>query len=320
MTHTEHRRTFLKQAAAVTGLAFVPFTTMQAMELGRKRKFTMGLNPGAIGVRLDQEQLLSKAMAYGFESIVAYSGTLAGWSDTQIDDFTARMKKNKISWGAAGLPMDFRQNQETHQKGIAELPNHAKALQKAGVTRMSTWIMPTNDELTYLQNMKQHATRLGEAARVLADYGIKLGLEYVGPKTLMARDKYSFVHSMAECKELIGEIGEPNVGIQLDSFHWFCAGETKEDLLSLSSADIVTVDLNDARAGFTADEQLDGKRELPMATGVIDMKAFMEALVEIGYDGPIRAEPFNQPLNDMDDEAALQATADAMKKAFALVG
>ncbi|MDH5610755.1 MAG: sugar phosphate isomerase/epimerase, partial [Cyclobacteriaceae bacterium] len=132
MTHTEHRRTFLKQAAAVTGLAFVPFTTMQAMELGRKRKFTMGLNPGAIGVRLDQEQLLSKAMAYGFESIVAYSGTLAGWSDTQIDDFTARMKKNKISWGAAGLPMDFRQNQETHQKGIAELPNHAKALQKAG--------------------------------------------------------------------------------------------------------------------------------------------------------------------------------------------
>jgi hypothetical protein len=41
-------------------------------------------------------------------------------------------------------------------------------------------------------------------------------------------------------------------------------------------------------------------------------------LVEIGYDGPTRAEPFNQPLRDMDDEDALKATADAMKKAFKL--
>jgi predicted xylose isomerase-like sugar epimerase len=45
----------------------------------------------------------------------------------------------------------------------------------------------------------------------------------------------------------------------------------------------------------------------------------MDALVEIGYDGPIRAEPFNQALRDMDDIAALKATADAMKKAFNLV-
>ena len=55
-----------------------------------------------------------------------------------------------------------------------------------------------------------------------------------------------------------------------------------------------------------------------MASGVIDMQTFMDALVEIGYDGPTRAEPFNQALRDMDDEAALKATADAMKKAVSL--
>ena len=196
---------------------------------------------------------------------------------------------------------------------------HAKALEKAGVTRMSTWIMPTNAELTYLENMKQHGKRLSEAAKILANFNIKLGLEYVGPKTLMARDKYSFVHTLAECKELIAEIGESNVGVQLDSFHWYCAGETKADLLTLNNSDIVTVDLNDAVAGISADAQLDGKRELPMASGVIDLQSFMDALVEIGYDGPTRAEPFNKVLNDMDNEAALKATSDAMKKAFGLV-
>lgn len=279
----------------------------------------MGLNPGAIGVKLDQNQLLDKASEYGFESIVAYSSTLADWSDAQIDEFVGKMKAKNISWGASGLPMNFRKDKATQRKGLTELPKHAEALQKAGVTRMSTWIMPTNADLTYIENFKQHAKRLGEAAKILGVYDIKLGLEYVGPKTLMARDKYPFVHTMAECKELIAATGEPNVGVQLDSFHWYCAGETKADLLSLSNEDIITVDLNDARSGFTADAQIDGKRELPMATGMVDMQAFMDALVEIGYDGPTRAEPFNQPLRDMEDEAALKATADAMKKAFKLV-
>jgi len=319
MIHIKNRRNFIKKTAIASSIAFVPFSGIRSMTLREERKFKMGLNPGAIGVNLDQNQLLDKAAEYGFESIVAYSGTLAEWSDEQIDEFVEKMKSKNISWGASGLPMDFRKDLATQQKGIESLPKHAKALEKAGVTRMSTWIMPTNNELTYLENMKQHGKRLSEAAKILANYNIKLGLEYVGPKTLMARDKYSFVHSMAECKELITEIGEPNVGVQLDSFHWFCAGETKADLLSLSNEDIVTVDLNDAIAGVNADEQLDGKRDLPMATGVVDMQTFMDALVEIGYTGPTRAEPFNQALRDMEDEAALKATADAMKKAFKLV-
>lgn len=319
MKSANNRRNFIKKTAAASSLAFVPFTGLNSGTLKKERKFKMGLNPGAIGVKLDQNQLLDKAVEYDFESIVAYSSTLAGWSDGQINEFVSKMKSKNISWGASGLPMDFRKDKAAQQKGIEGLPKHAEALQKAGVTRMSTWIMPTNSELTYLENLKQHAIRLKEAAKILGVYDIKLGLEYVGPKTLMARDKFSFVHTMEECKELIGAIGEPNVGVQLDSFHWFCAGETKEDLLSLSNEEIVTVDLNDARTGFTADEQVDGKRELPMATGVIDMQSFMDALVEIDYDGPTRAEPFNKTLNDMDNEAALKATSEAMKKAFSLI-
>ncbi len=316
MKTNNSRRIFLKNTLTASTLAFVPFS-MNAFAAGRK--FTLELNPGAIGVKIDQQQLLDKAAEYGFESIVAFSGTLADWSDSQIKDFNARMKAKKIVWGTAGLPMDFRRDEETQKKGIAELPRHAAALQKAGVTRMSTWIMPTDANLTYMQNMKQHGVRLKEAAKVLADYNIVLGLEYVGPKTLMARDKYSFVHTLAECRELIAEVNAPNVGLQLDSFHWFCAGETVADLKTLTNKEIVTVDLNDARTGVTAGEQLDGKRELPMATGVIDMKSFLEALVAIGYDGPMRAEPFNLVLNDMEDDAAIKATADAMKKAAGLL-
>ena len=78
-------------------------------------------------------------------------------------------------------------------------------------------------------------------------------------------------------------------------------------------------DLNDAPAGIPVDQQLDSQRELPAATGVIDLKAFLGSLVAIGYDGPVRAEPFNKTLNQMDNDDAIAATSAALRKAFALV-
>jgi len=124
---------------------------------------------------------------------------------------------------------------------------------------------------------------------------------------------------MAATKKLIAEIGRDNVGFVLDSWHWYTAGETEADLLTLTNKDVIACDLNDAPAGIPVDEQMDLSRELPCATGVIPLKTFLGALVKIGYDGPIRAEPFNKKLNALDNDAAMAATAAAMKKAFALV-
>ncbi|MCZ7637074.1 MAG: sugar phosphate isomerase/epimerase [Verrucomicrobia bacterium] len=75
----------------------------------------------------------------------------------------------------------------------------------------------------------------------------------------------------------------------LDSWHWWQAGDTEADLLALTADDIVSVDLNDAPAGVAKDQQQDGKRELPAATGVIDVVTFLRALVRMGYAGPVRA-------------------------------
>jgi sugar phosphate isomerase/epimerase len=124
---------------------------------------------------------------------------------------------------------------------------------------------------------------------------------------------------MAEMKELIAEIDRPNVGFVLDSWHWYTAGESKKDLLTLRADQVVSVDLNDAPAGISVDQQIDGKRELPAATGVIDAASFLGALQAIGYDGPVRAEPFNDAVRKMPPDQALAATKAAIEKAFASI-
>ena len=283
------------------------------------RKMTISLSPGAIGVKATQEQAIEFAHYYGYEAVEPYGETLAGLSPLQIKDLAAKVQAQRLVWGSAGLTVEYRKDSATFEAGMAKFPAVSKALAVAGVKRVSTWIMPGHEELTYTQNMKMHAERLRAIATVCKDNGQRLGLEYVGPKTLWTSRRFPFLHTMAECKDLIAAIGTGNVGFVLDSWHWQMAGEKAAELKTLTNADIVSVDLNDAPAGIAADQQIDSQRELPLATGVLDVKTFLNTLHELGCDAPVRCEPFNAPLRAMAPEQALAKVADAIKRAMALI-
>ncbi|MEX0711203.1 MAG: sugar phosphate isomerase/epimerase family protein [Pirellulales bacterium] len=312
------RRQLLHGALAAAAVSACPIGRRAAATEGRSdRKMTIDLVCGAIGVKANQVEAIDLAHRHGFESVAPDAGFLGTLDDGQLADLAAEMKQKQVVFGAAGLPVDFRADETTFRMGLEALPRASAALERAGVTRVGTWLRPSHGELTYLANFKQHAQRLHEVAEVLADHGQRFGLEYVGPKTSWSASRHPFVHSMAETKELIAAIEMDNVGFVLDSWHWYAAGEGEADLLTLTNHNVVACDLNDAPAGIPVDEQIDSRRELPAATGVIDVATFLRALVKIGYDGPVRAEPFNAELRALSGEEAVAATATAMRRAFA---
>lgn len=89
--------------------------------------------------------------------------------------------------------------------------------------------------------------------------------------------------------------------------------------MQLSSKDIVHVHVNDAPSGVKVDDQVDSRRCLPVTTGVIDMKGFVNALVKIGYDGPVEVEPFDQELRKLEPEVAVQKTAESLSRVWDLI-
>lgn len=284
-----------------------------------KVKCYKNLGPGHIGVRANQEQALKYAAKYGFDSITPSAGEFAKQSPAQIRQWLGVMKEQNICYGTSGLPVDFRKDEARFQSGLAGLPKQAKVLRQLGVTRMATWILPGHKELTYLQNFKQHETRLREAAKVLKDHDIRLGLEFVGPRTSRARNRYPFICSQHGMMELVDAIGTGNAGLLLDSWHWYTSHGTVDELMELSNKDIVHVHVNDAPSGVAIDQQIDNRRQLPVTSGVIDMKGFINALVKIGYDGPVECEPFDQKLREMDDDAAVAKTGAALKRLWNLI-
>ena len=280
---------------------------------------TIDLTCGSIGASANQEEAIELAARHGFESVAPDGNYLSSVSEDQVSIIKELIKTKQLVFGSAGLPVEFRLDEIRFRDSLKALPRFATGLQRAGVSRAATWLSPCDAKLTYLQNFRQHAARLREVAKILRDHDLRLGLEYVGPKTSWASRRYPFVHTMAELKELIAEINLDNVGFVLDSWHWWHAGDTAADILSLKGKDVIAVDLNDAPAGIAKDQQVDNRRELPCATGVIDVGAFLSALNQIDYDGPVRAEPFNEAVNKMSKDQACAAAAAALRKAFALM-
>jgi len=322
MTNDLTRRQFLS-AGAAAGVAALPGSDMLAgvaapAEVSQRRFYAI-LSLGRLGLHASFPESLRLTVKHGFEGLDPDPDYFASLGDDGLKRLLDDLQAKNLKFGAAGLPVEFRQDEATFNDGLRKLPATADLLQRAGVWRVSTWVLPCSNDLTYLQNFRQHAYRLRQCAQILGDRGQKLGLEYVSPRTLWRSQRHPFVHTMSETKELMVAIGTNNLGIQLDSWHWFNAEETEKDLLTLCGSDVVTVDLNDAPTGLSLDRYQDDHRELPAATGVIPAKEFLGSLVRIGYDGPIQAEPFNAALRAMPLDEACAAASAAVKKALSLV-
>jgi sugar phosphate isomerase/epimerase len=201
-------------------------------------------------------------------------------------------KNRKVQFGGWGLPFDWRGDESTQKEGLNRLSRHAKAASDLGIDSCATWILPSAD-LPFLENWKFHVQRLGPVAKVLADHGLRFGMEFVAPYHLRRWKKHEFVFTPGAMLELAADVGK-NVGLLVDTYHIHCAAEPLSFLTELPASSIVLVHINDAAPG-PIDELNDGKRLYP-GDGVIDLAAFLKALKSTGYDGPVSVEILNGEL------------------------
>jgi sugar phosphate isomerase/epimerase len=178
-------------------------------------------------------------------------------------------------------------------------------------------VLSFSDDRPFDENFKWHADRFRPIAKILRDYGCSLGLEFLGPKTIRQGHKYDFVHTAGGMLELCDAIGTGNVGLLLDSWHWYTAHGTIDELLKLKPGNVTYVHINDAPKGVPIDEQIDNVRRLPGETGVIDLVGFLKALNEIGYEGPVTPEPFSDKVKGLQPDEAAGMTIDLLNEVWA---
>jgi sugar phosphate isomerase/epimerase len=276
------------------------------------------LSPGAIGIRTDLTGAIDLARRHGWQGLDLPIGeALQLATERTPADVAALFEQAGLRLGGWGLPIDWRTDYD--RAVLSTLEQQAALAQRLGCTRVYTWVPPASDELPFRENFDRHVARLRPIAEVLAAHGCRLGLEFIGPRTLREERRYGFIYSLEAMLCLAQALG-PNVGLLVDSYHVYTSLGTLGDLRGLRADDVVYVHVNDAPDGVALEAQLDLVRRLPAATGVIDLAGFMGALREVGYDGPVTPEPFEQRLKELTPDDACRTAHDSMLELWRRAG
>lgn len=278
------------------------------------------LSPGAIGIRCGLIEGLDLARDAGFDGADLPLADAEKLGAEAVREAYARRGLRPGGWA---FPVNWRGTEAEFTEGLAMLPAQARLAAEIGCFRTTTWVLSFSDELPRKEHFDRILRRFRLSAEILKDHGHRLGLEFIGPRTLRAGHRYGFIHTMDGMLALCDAIGTGNVGLLFDVWHWYTCRSTLDDVRQLSAEDVVYVHINDAPAGVDVLDQVDNRRCLPGETGVIPNPELLRILSEIGYDGPVTVEPFNQPLRDLaarDPLAAARRTRESLDAVFSAAG
>lgn len=278
------------------------------------------LSPRALGLSLDQSELIELALSNGFRStdldIVEFCRQAA---EQGLERARRYIDSAKLRIASFDLPFSL-DDEAAFKAGLGQLDEWAGNAARLGCTRCLAWITPGSDRRPYHENFEYHRQRLGELAGKLAGVGVRLGVGFRAGSELRRDQAFQFIHDPDALTMLLSMVGEANVGMVVDAWDMWASGQSLEAVRKIGGERIVAVFVADAPENVTPGEVESTLRLMPGQTGVVNLTAVLETLAEAGYEGPITPAPHPSQLQGMGREAIVKLAGQRLDEAWKAAG
>jgi 2-keto-myo-inositol isomerase len=156
--------------------------------------------------------------------------------------------------------------------------------------------------------LQRAVVSLTQAAQWAAGYGVTLGLEF--------RGKSTFCASLDTALALIEECGEPNIGVNLDIFHYYTGPSKFEDFARLKVERLAHVQIADL-SGVPRELATDADRILP-GDGDFQLEPILAALRGLGYEGWVSLELMNPTFWHANPKQVAEIAVTSLRKILGL--
>src|SRR6266571_1468251 len=184
-----------------------------------------------------------------------------------------------LLWRGAPGPVERR----------AELESHFALAEALGVPRFVIFdyveASPSRDDHALA------AERLASVADLAAKYRVRVGLEFIARSRLLG--------SLPTALRVIRQAAHRNVGLCLDTFHFYAGVSKLEDLDELRPGEVEHVHFHDVPRAVPRELLVDADR-IPPGLGVIPLRKVVDALRRIGYAGALSVELFDPVVQKSD--------------------
>ena len=124
---------------------------------------------------------------------------------------------------------------------------------------------------------------LNALADIAAKYNVKLAFEFLGQPDCS-------VQTLDFAKEIVAKVNRENVGLVLDSFHFYAGNSSFAAIDSLDAEKLFIFHINDAEE--LPRHELEDRHRLLPGLGILPLKEILTGLRRIGYDRVVSVEIF----------------------------
>ncbi|AEV30145.1 sugar phosphate isomerase/epimerase [Sphaerochaeta pleomorpha str. Grapes] len=228
---------------------------------------------------------VSKVKELGFDQLEVNGGTLVSWKEADRLTLVEEARKEGILL-SYGLGMTAEHDvsspcEEIRQNGIRFMKDMIKMVGRmgGGMIGGSTYCswpkqLPKGDSKKEYQD--QSLKSMKELVKVAEDNEVILNLE------VLNRFEQFLFNTCEEILPFVEEIGSPNCGILLDTFHMNIEEDSLPVAIQLAGSHLKALHIGETN-------------RKPVGLGRQPWKEIRSALDAIGFDGPLVEEPFVLP-------------------------
>ena len=250
----------------------------------RAKRMKLSLN-GATTMKADLATDIRAASAAGFDCLEIWSAKLETFLQmSSIDDL-------KDLFAAAGIE-PYSINSIEHvtfrdDEGRERLHSEAKEICRLASELACPYVVvvpgPLPDGASETRVIDESVRTLTNLSSIAEGLGVSLAFEFLGQSDCS-------VQTLALADQIVRETARENVGLVIDSFHFYAGGSTIESIGALDPAKLFIFHINDAED--LPREQLEDRHRLLPGLGILPLKEIISALRRIGYDRVASVEIF----------------------------
>jgi len=240
---------------------------------------------GATTMNADLETDIRAASESGFDCLEIWASKLGTFlkqhAASELNDL---FRANKIKpYSINSIERISFRDPAGHQALLAECEDLCQIAEKIGCPYVVVVPSPLPDGINRAGVIDESRKVLTELSAVAAKYNVSLAFEFLGQPDCS-------VQTLSLANEIVSEVGRSNIGLVIDSFHFYAGGSTLESISDLDPSRLFIFHINDAED--LPREQLEDRHRLLPGLGILPLKQIADALKSIGYDGVASVEIF----------------------------
>ncbi|HWT02001.1 MAG TPA: sugar phosphate isomerase/epimerase [Pyrinomonadaceae bacterium] len=152
---------------------------------------------------------------------------------------------------------------------------------------------------------------LDELGQIAEGHGVSLAFEFLGQPRCS-------VQTLGQAAEIVNQLGRENVGLVLDSFHFYAGGSRLESIDALDARKLFVFHINDAED--LPREELEDRHRLLPGLGILPLGEIVAGLKRINYDRVTSVEIFRPEYWERDPAELAHEAREATRKVLAQAG